>query len=58
MAEIFQVIQREARGFAVVQRNVCHAGKMLMAGNGNHGHGDARQAAGVHQDQAFHRALL
>ncbi len=53
MAEIFQMIESEARGLAVIQRNIGDAGKMLVARNGNDGHGNAGLAESVNQDQAF-----
>ena len=58
MTETLEVIERQSRRLAMVQRNIGYSRKVAVAGNGDDGHGNSGFAESIDQDQTLDGALL
>ena len=58
MAKTRKMIEGQARGAAVIQRNICDARQMLVARNRDDGHGNSCLVERVYKNETFDGALL
>ena len=58
MAKTRKMIEGQARSAAVIQRNICDPGQMLVSRNRDDGHGNSCLVERVYKDETFDGALL